>query len=165
MAKSGKKKKKGPAVDDGRRIVATNRKARYEYEILETIQAGLVLQGTEVKSLRAGKCTLSESFAAPLGDELYLMNCHISVYDAGSYANHDPVRTRKLLLRRRELKRLLGRVSERGLTLIPMRVYFLNSWAKVDIALARGKRHYDKRETIKKRDMDRDAAQEMARRD
>lgn len=166
MAKTPKgKKKKGQSSEpaaDGRKLIATNRKARFLYEILETFQAGIVLMGPEVKSLRAGHCNLTDSYAVAEGSELYLLNCHISPYDPASFFNHEPLRKRKLLLHRREINKLIGKIAEKGLTVIPLQVYFQRGKVKVDIGLARGKRMHDKRETIKRRDLDREAAREMA---
>ncbi|MFQ5521708.1 MAG: SsrA-binding protein SmpB [Candidatus Methylomirabilia bacterium] len=135
------------------RVVATNRRAWYDYEIQETYEAGLVLRGTEVKSLREGKANLKESYARVEGNELWLVGCHISPYHHGTDANHDPDRTRKLLLARREINRLMGKTMERGLTLIPLRLYFTERGrAKLELGLARGKRLRDKRRTIRERE-------------
>lgn len=159
---SGKSGKKNQPQEEPRKIIATNRSARFKYEILETFQAGIALQGTEVKALRGGKCNLTDSYAACTDGELFLLNCHVGHYDAANRFNHAHMRKRKLLLHRREINRLIGKMSERGLTLIPLQVYFLDSRIKVDLGLAKGKSHYDKRETIKRRDQERDAAREMA---
>src|SRR5256884_9837865 len=121
------------------RTVATNRRARHEYEIVETAEAGLVLRGTEVKSLRAGQVTFKDSYATVRSAEAWLVGCHISPYSHGSSANHDPERDRKLLLRRREITRLVGKVAERGLTLVPLRLYFRGGRAEVEPGLARGR--------------------------
>lgn len=171
MAKSSKKKnsKKGANTNapagEHRKRVATNRQARFRYEILEKFQAGIVLVGSEVKSMREGSCTLSDSYAAAVGSEIFLRNCHISPYDPASQFNHDPTRPRKLLMHRREINRLIGKMAERGLTLVPLEVYFYNGKVKVDLGLGRGKSLYDKRETIKRRDQERDAAREMSGRE
>jgi SsrA-binding protein len=138
------------------KIAATNRKARFEYHILETFQAGIVLQGTEVKSVREGKVNLGDSFGNIKNGELYLCDCHISPYSHGNYANHDPLRPRKLLMHKREIVRIFTKIQMKGLTLIPLKVYFQNGRVKVDIALARGKKLYDKRDDIKMRDIDRE---------
>jgi SsrA-binding protein len=138
------------------KIVTTNRKARHEYHILETIEAGMVLLGTEVKALRAGKANLKDSYATIKDGEVYLLNMHISEYSHGSYNNHDPERIRKLLMHRREINKLTGKVQEGGLTLIPLKIYFKQGRAKVQLALARGKKLYDKRHDIAKRDADRE---------
>ncbi len=138
------------------KVVATNRKAYHDYEIEEVYEAGIVLQGTEVKSLRVGRANLRDSFARVKGDELYLHNTHISPYSHGNIANHEPRRIRKLLLHKAEIKRLMGKVAERGLTLVPLRIYFKGNVAKVELALARGKARYDKRRAIADRDAKRD---------
>ena len=137
---------------DGDRVVASNRQATHHYEILETYEAGLVLRGTEVKSLRDGKANLKESFARIDGDEAWLLGCHISPYAQGNRANPDPLRKRKLLLHRAELNRLLGKTLERGLTLVPLRLYFKRGRVKVELGLARGKKLHDKRQAIKERE-------------
>jgi len=138
------------------KVVATNRKAYHDYDIEEVYEAGIVLQGTEVKSLRVGRANLRDSFARVKGDELYLHNVHISPYSHGNIANHEPRRMRKLLLHKAEIKRLMGKVAERGLTLVPLRIYFKGNVAKVELALARGKARYDKRRAIADRDAKRD---------
>ncbi len=138
------------------KIVTQNRKVRHEYHILDRWEAGIVLVGTEVKSLRAGKASISDSFARIEGGEIYLHHFHITPYEKGSFFNHDPLRIRKLLLHKKEIRKLQGRVEEKGLTLIPTKVYFKDGKAKVELALARGKKFYDKRADIAKRDMDRD---------
>jgi SsrA-binding protein len=137
---------------DGNRVVASNRQATHNYEILETYEAGLVLRGTEVKSLRDGKANLRDSFARIEAREAWLLGCHISPYAQGNWENPDPLRKRKLLLRRSELNRLLGKVQERGLTLIPLRLYFKRGRAKVELGLGRGKKLHDKRQAIKERE-------------
>ena len=134
------------------RIVATNRRARHEYEILETLEAGLVLRGTEVKALRAGQVNFKDSYATVRGREAWLLGCHISPYSHGTDANHDPERERKLLLHAREITRLTGKVAERGLTVVPLKVYFKNGRAKVELGLARGKKLHDKRATLRERE-------------
>ncbi|MCU0454592.1 MAG: SsrA-binding protein SmpB [Bacteroidetes bacterium] len=146
-----------------RRVIVSNRKARYDYEILETWEAGLVLTGTEVKSLRAGKANLLDAYALLKGGEVWLLGMHINPYEHGSYANHQPDRTRKVLLQTRQILKLQGRVAERGLALIPLSVYFKGPYAKVELALARGKRQYDKRESIKRRDAEREVRQRTKR--
>lgn len=144
------------------KIIATNKKAYHDYEILETMEAGIALTGSEVKSLREGRISLKDSYADFNGEELYLVDCHISPYLAANVFNHEPERPRKLLLHRRELKRLAGKVKEKGLTLIPTKVYFNDrGLVKVELALARGKKTYEKRETIKKRDVEREIRSEM----
>lgn len=138
------------------KIVAQNKKARHDYHILETWEAGLVLQGTEVKSLRAGKVSLKDSYARVRNGEVFLYNCHISPYEKGTHTNHDPERVRKLLLNKREIRKLTGSVEEKGLTLTALKIYFKNGRAKIEIGLARGKKLHDKREDIAKRDAKRD---------
>ena len=142
-------------ADDGsdRKVIATNRRARYEYEILDTLEAGVVLQGPEVKSLRAGRASLAESYATDRDGEIYLLNAHIAPYDPASRSGHAPRRPRKLLLRKRELNRLIGAVRREGMTLVPLSLYFNErGLAKVALALARGKKLYDKRASLKERD-------------
>ena len=138
------------------KIVATNRHARFEYNILESLEAGIALTGTEVKSLRTGKASLSNSFARIEGNEVFLHNMHIAPYAFGNIANPDPLRPRKLLLHRKEIRRLIDEVSAKKLTLIPLKAYFKEGLVQVEIALAKGKKLYDKRAVIKKRDSDRE---------
>ncbi|KRT75223.1 MAG: ssrA-binding protein, SsrA-binding protein [Candidatus Rokubacteria bacterium CSP1-6] len=138
------------------RVVVTNRKATHLYEILETFEAGLVLRGTEVKSLREGHANFKDSYALVEGEELWLVGCHISPYRHGSDANHDPERRRKLLLHRGQINRLLGKVQERGLTLVPLRLYFKNGRAKLELGLGRGRKLHDKRRAIREREMRRE---------
>jgi SsrA-binding protein len=149
---SGKKNKAEESV----KVVALNRKASHEYELLERFEAGLALLGTEVKSAREGKVNLKDSYAAPRGSELYLLQSHINPYSHGTHENHDPLRPRKLLLHKRELRKLIGKVTERGLTLVPTRMYFKNGRLKVEIALARGKKQHDRRAAARERDVKRD---------
>ncbi len=132
--------------------VAENRKARHDYHLEEKFEAGLVLTGTEVKSLRRGHCNLRDGYAQVNDGEVWLYNVHISPYEAGNRFNHEPMRPRKLLLHREEINRLIGRTREKGYTLVPLRVYFKGGYAKVELALARGKRQYDKRRAIAERD-------------
>jgi SsrA-binding protein len=139
-----------------RKVVASNRRARHDFEILETIEAGIALLGPEVKSLRAGHASLRESFAQIEGGEVFLRSLHISPYEPATRENPEPTRDRKLLLHRKEIKKLIKRVNERGLTLVPLSLYFMNGRAKVELALCRGKRSYDKRETIRRREQERD---------
>ena len=136
--------------------ITVNRKARHEYTILQTFEAGIVLLGTEVKALRQGKANLVDSYANIKNGELWLFGTHISEYTQGNINNHDPVRTRKLLLKSNEIRKLIGKVKEKGLTLIPLRLYFKGGKVKVELALAKGKKVYDKREAIAKKDMKRD---------
>jgi len=145
------------------RIVVSNRKARYEYHILEVVEAGLVLVGTEVKSLRSGNGNLQDSHGAVKRGELWLEGMHISPYEHGSIYNHEPRRSRKLLLHRKQIRRLIAQLSEKGLTLIPLSIYFKGPHAKVELALARGKKSYDKRDAIAKRDAERAIAQRIRR--
>src|SRR5499426_3701921 len=142
----------------GEKLISNNRKARHNFEILETYEAGLVLRGTEVKSLREGQVNFKDSYAAINGNEAWLIGCHIAPYHHGSDANHEPDRTRKLLLHRREISRLIGKVAERGLTLVPLRLYFKNGRAKVELGLARGKKLHDKRQALRERDARREMA-------
>jgi len=132
--------------------IIENRRARYDYNLLERYEAGIVLQGTEVKSLRAGKVSIRDSFARVEGDEIFLYDLHISPYDHGNRENHDPKRPRKLLLHKREIKKLYNSTQQSGFTIVPTRMYFSRGIAKVEIALATGKREYDKREAIKARE-------------
>lgn len=145
------------------RVVISNRKARHDYFIQDTIEAGLVLKGTEVKSLRGGNANLQDSYAVVKNGEVWLLGMHISPYERGSFANHDPRRQRKLLLTKKEIRRLLARVQEKGLNIIPLSVYFKGPYAKVELAIAQGKKSYDKREAIKQRDAKRDIAQRLKR--
>jgi SsrA-binding protein len=140
---------------EDQKLIVDNRRARHEYHLLDRVEAGIVLTGTEVKSLREGRASLQQAYAEVRDGEAWLVGAHISVYDAGNIANHDPDRDRKLLLHRKELERLAGRVRERGLTLVPTRLYFRGGRAKVELALARGKEQRDKRRDIAKRDADR----------
>jgi len=137
------------------KLIAENRRARHDYQLLERYEAGLVLTGTEVKSLRDGKANLQRAFADVRGEEVWLVGAHIAEYTQGNIANHDPDRDRKLLLRRQEIASLIGKVREKGLTLIPTRLYWKNGRAKVEIAVARGKEVRDKRRDIAKRDAER----------
>jgi SsrA-binding protein len=159
----GKKSQpKRPAAPPGSasenvKIVCRNRRARERYQIEKTFEAGLVLEGTEVKSLRDGQADLSDSYAIVRGGEALLVDFHIAPYAHGGYVNHNPKRTRKLLMHRPEIDRLIGKMIERGYTLIPLAVYFRKGWAKVELAIAKGKHSEDRREEIKKRDADREA--------
>ena len=143
------------AAPGERKLVATHRKARFEYEILETVEAGIALLGPEVKSLRAGNASLADAYALVRRDEVWLVGAHISPYAQASRENPDPRRERKLLLHRAEIDRLGGRVAERGLTLVPLQLYFRDGRAKVELALARGRRRHDKREAIREREEER----------
>ena len=140
---------------DGEKLIVDNRRARHDYHLLERLEAGLVLTGTEVKSLRDGRASLQQAYADVRGGEVWLVGAHISVYDQGNIANHDPDRDRKLLLHRREISSLYGKVKERGLTLVPTRLYFKDGKVKIELALARGKERIDKRRDLARRDADR----------
>jgi SsrA-binding protein len=143
-------------MTEGRQVVARNRRARFEYEILDTVEAGLALLGPEVKSLRAGNASLMDGYAAIRGREAWLLGVHIKPYEQAGRENPEPRRERKLLLHRAEIARLAGQVAERGVTLVPLEIYFKNGRAKVTLALARGKRRHDKRQTIRKREEERE---------
>ena len=142
----------------GLKIISNNRKARFNYFFTEFFEAGIVLKGSEVKSLREGKANISESCAFDMQGEIYLVNSHIPSYKESSYNNHEPNRNRKLLLSKREINKLIGRINREGFTLIPTKLYFKKGKAKIEIAVAKGKKHYDKRQTKKKRDWDRERA-------
>lgn len=148
----------------GRAVVASNRKARHDYAIESTLEAGLVLSGTEVKSLRAGRANLVDAYATIRDGEAWLVGLHIPEYTEGTWTNHEPRRDRKLLLHRGEILRLIGKTKESGLTLVPLALYFKDGYAKVDLALARGKHSYDKRASLARRDADREVARELGRR-
>jgi SsrA-binding protein len=148
----------------GQKFIAQNRKARHDYEIVDTYEAGVVLTGTEVKSLRLGRASLVDGFATIDGGEIFLHNVHIPEYEQGSWTNHEPRRVRKLLLHRGEIERLVGKTQESGLTLVPLSLYFSNGKVKVEVALARGKRSYDKRQDLARRDADREVARALGRR-
>jgi SsrA-binding protein len=150
--------------EEGRASVARNPKATHDYHILETWEAGLVLTGTEVKSLRSGKASIKEGFARIANGEVFLEGVNITPYEQGNRYNHDPVRSRKLLLRRREIERLIGAVEQKGLTLVPLELYFRNGVAKVTLALGRGKKLHDRRDDIRRREADRDMARAMSHR-
>jgi SsrA-binding protein len=150
--------------ETGRKAIATNRKARHEYSILDTYEAGLVLTGTEVKSLRQGRASLVDAFATIDNGEAYLRNLHIPEYTQGTWTNHEPRRTRKLLLHKAEISKLIGKLQETGLTLVPLQLYFSDGKAKIELALARGKRAYDKRQDLAKRDAQREIERAAGRR-
>ncbi len=137
------------------KLIATNRKAQHQYEIFDKFEAGLVLTGTEVKSLRAGRASISDAFVRVEGGEAFVYNMHIPEYSHGGVFNHEPTRVRKLLLHRREIDKIAGAISRKGYTCVPLRLYFKGGWAKLEIALARGKRKIDKRQEIKKREEER----------
>jgi SsrA-binding protein len=138
------------------KIVSQNKKARHDYEIINTYEAGIVLKGTEVKSIRAGKINISDSYAKIKNGEVWLINAHISEYEKGNYNNHDPLRDRKLLLNKREIRKLISYTQEKGMTLVPLKVYFKKGKAKIELAVAKGKKLYDKREDIAKKDLQRE---------
>ncbi len=146
-------------LEEPEKVIATNRRARHEYHIEESLEAGLALTGTEVKSLRSGRASLTEAYARVERGEVWLHHLHIPPYDAGNIFNHDPLRRRKLLLHQREIRRLEGKASQKGYTLVPLRLYFSRGRVKVEIALARGKKLFDKRQAIG----DREASREMQR--
>ena len=148
----------------GEKLVASNRRAHHDFDILETHEAGLVLQGTEVKSLRDSRADLKESYARIEGNEAWLLGLHISPYAQGNRANHDPLRPRKLLLHRGEINRLLGKIMEKGLTLVPLRLYFKQGRAKVELGLARGRKTLDKRQAIREREERREVARAIRER-
>jgi SsrA-binding protein len=150
-------------VASGERDAAQNRNASHNYFFLEKFEAGVALRGTEVKSIRAGQANLRDAYALVKDGEAWLLNAHIGPYIHGSYSNHEPLRTRKLLLRQAELQKLLGKTREKGLTLIPTRMYFRNGKVKVEIALSKGKQHWDKRETERRRTADKEARDAVAR--
>jgi SsrA-binding protein len=151
---------KKPAAEKNSEIesIARNKRARFDYHILDTFEAGLVLKGTEVKSLREGKANISDAYGIIRDGEAFLLNLHISPYERGGYTNHEPDRTRKLLLHRKEIRRLIGAVEREGLTLVPLELYFKKGVAKVALALGKGKKLHDKRETERSRDADREIA-------
>ncbi len=147
----------------GIKTLATNRKAYHDYHIQDSIEAGIVLTGTEIKSIRMGRVSLGEAYVRPENGELWLLNAHIARYEAGSYMSHEPGRPRKLLLHRKQIDSLISKVSEKGLTLLPLKLYIKDSRAKVEIALAKGKKLYDKRESIARRETDREIGRVVKR--
>jgi SsrA-binding protein len=147
-----------PPAKDETTVIARNKRARHDYHILDTWEAGLVLTGTEVKSLRDGKANLADSYAVVNGGEVFLLNLHIAPYDQGNQFNHEPTRTRKLLLNKKEIRKMIGSVERQGLTLIPLELYFRRGKAKVALALGKGKKLHDKRETARERDAEREIA-------
>ncbi len=155
MAGKNKKKKNGGVTAEGHKVVARNRKARFMYHISDTFEAGIVLTGTEVKSLRAGQASLVDAFGRIKNGELWLENCHIAEYEMGNRYNHNPLRPRKLLMHAREIHRLSVKVKERGYTIVALSIYFKHGLAKVEIGLAKGKKLFDRREDIKQRDVSR----------
>jgi len=147
----------------GEKVICTNRKARHDYAILESYEAGIALVGTEVKSLRAGRANLRDAYCRVEGGEMFLVGADIPIYEQGSVWNHEPRRRRKLLMHKREIVKLGSKVAERGLTLVPLRMYFKGGRAKVEVALAKGKREHDRRQIIRDRDMERDTRRELSR--
>jgi len=146
-----------------RKNIASNRRARFNFEILDTIEAGIVLTGTEIKAIREGRVNLSESYARPIKGELWLLNAHVAQYSPGAGNNHDPTRQRKLLLHKAQLHRLSRSVLSKGLTLVPLRMYFKGHYVKIELGLAKGKRNYDKRQSIMEREREREARQAIGR--
>lgn len=146
------------------KVVCQNRKAYHDYHIEETLEAGVVLSGTEIKSLREGKANVKDSYVIIKDNEIFLLNCHISPYSHGNIMNHDPIRTRKLLLHRKEINRLRGKTAMRGFTLIPLKIYFKGPFVKIEIALARGKKLFEKRETIREKEVRREIARAIKNR-
>jgi SsrA-binding protein len=151
-------------MSEGRKVVASNRRARHDYEILDHFEAGLVLRGSEVKSLREGRAQLKDAYGAVRDGELWLENAHIAPYSYASSGGHEPERPRKLLLHRREIDRLVGKMNEQGLTLVPLQIYFIRGIAKVEMALARGRRTYDKRKALIERQQKREIDRAQSRR-
>ncbi len=157
------KGKTGAKAEAGEKVVATNRRARFDYEIEDRWEAGLVLTGSEVKSLRAGNVNLSDAYAAPRGEELFLLNCRIGEYQQAAHFGHAPLRDRKLLMRRAELDRIRGKVEQRGYTLVPLRIYFQEGWAKVELGLGKGRAHEDRRGVIAERESKREMDRALSR--
>ena len=149
------------AKKSGMKLIANNKKAYHDYFILETYEAGIALHGTEVKSLRMGKCSIKEAFIRVKNEEVYVYGMHISPYEKGNIFNKDPLRVRKLLLHKSEIRKLLGKTKEKGMTLVPLKVYFKDSLVKVEIGLAKGKKLYDKRQDIAKKDQQREAQRDF----
>ncbi len=145
------------------KTIATNRKAYHNYHVEDSVEAGIVLTGTEIKSIRMGRVSLGEAYVRPENGELWLLNAHIARYEAGSYMSHEPGRPRKLLLHRKQIDSLISKVSEKGLTLLPLKLYIKDSIAKVEVALARGKKLYDKRESIARRETEREIGRAVKR--
>jgi SsrA-binding protein len=157
------KSKGGAKAEAGEKVVASNRRARFDYQIEDHWEAGVVLTGSEVKSLRAGNVNLSDAYAAPRGEELFLLNCRIGEYAQASHFGHAPLRDRKLLMKRAEIDRIRGKVEQRGYTLVPLRVYFKDGWAKVELGLAKGRAHEDRREAIAERESKREMERALGR--
>lgn len=151
------------ATDNDKQVIARNKRARHDYHVMDTWEAGLVLTGSEVKSLRDGRANLSDAYGIVKDGEVYLLNLHISPYEKATLFGHEPTRTRKLLLHRKEIRRMIGAVERQGLTLVPLELYFRRGVAKVTIALGRGKKQHDKREDLRRRDDERDMARAVRR--
>lgn len=160
-SRNNQKKQSGEDKSVGIKIISENRKARHDYHILETFEAGMVLKGSEVKSAKNGQMQLKDSYVEFLNDEMYLLNSHISTYNASSYNNHEPERKRKLLMKKSEITKLFQKVKEKGLTIVPLKVYLKKGYIKVEIAFVKGKQAHDKRDSIKKRDVDRELSKTM----
>ena len=157
------KGRSGGAPREGEKVVATNRRARFDYQVEDSWEAGLVLTGSEVKSLREGNVNLSDAYALPRGDELFLVNCRIGEYKQAAHFGHAPLRDRKLLMSRAEIDRIRGKVEQRGYTLVPLRLYFKQGWAKVELGLAKGRAHEDRRGAIAERESRREMDRALAR--
>jgi SsrA-binding protein len=162
MAKKGRSG--GAAADEGVRMIAQNRKARFDFQIEDRWEAGLALTGSEVKSLRAGNVSLSDAYATPKGADLVLVNCRIGEYQPAAFFGHEPLRERRLLLHRAELERIRTKVEQRGYTLVPLALYFKQGWAKVELGLAKGRTHEDRREAIAERETKREIDRALSRR-
>ena len=152
------------AREQGRKLIAQNRKARHDYHVESSFEAGIVLTGTEVKSLRAGRATLTDGYATIEGGEVWLRGVHIPEYDLGTWTNHEPRRSRKLLLHKEEIRRIAGKVKDTGVTLVPLSLYFKDGFAKVELAIARGRKGHDKRQAIAEREAKREAQRAVGRR-
>jgi SsrA-binding protein len=159
---SGKKKPSAKGPPEGVKVVAQNRRARFDFSIEDQFEAGLSLSGSEVKSLRAGNVSLSDAYAQPRGDELFLVNCRIGEYQPAAFFGHSPLRDRKLLMKREEIDRIRGKVEQRGYTLVPLSLYFKQGWAKVELGLARGRTHEDRRDAIAERESKREMERAMS---
>jgi SsrA-binding protein len=157
------KGKGGGRTAEGEKVVATNRRARFDYQVEDAWEAGLVLTGSEVKSLREGNVNLSDAYAMPRGEELFLVNCRIGEYKQAAQFGHPPLRDRKLLMKRAELDRIRGKVEQRGYTLVPLRLYFRDGWAKVELGLAKGRAHEDRRDAIAERESKREMDRALSR--
>ncbi len=161
---SPKGAKGGKPAADGVKVIATNRRAHFEFQVEDRFEAGLALTGSEVKSLRAGNVSLSDAYAMPRGTELFLVNCRIGEYQPAAVFGHVPLRDRKVLMRREEIEKIRGKVEQRGYTLVPLQIYFKHGWAKVELALAKGRKHEDRRNAIAERETKREMDRAMSRR-